>query len=83
MAQQRAGCDVVIDFSSVDIVTSASFSYLLRLQRLADDIGHRLVLCGIQAATKGIFDITGLDDVFETCEHMSEAMARLQAGLID
>ncbi len=79
-AQQCVRSDVVIDFSHVDIVTSASFSHLIRLQKLADDAGSRLILCGIQSVTKGVFDVTGLDDVFEMCEHMSEAMARLQAG---
>jgi len=80
VAQQCAGSDLVIDFSNVDIVTSASLSYLIRLQKLADDAGSRLILCGIRSVTKGVFDITGLDDVFEMCEHGSEAVARLQAG---
>ena len=57
-------CDVVIDFSHVDIVTSSSLSKLLKLRKLLMDCNHTLVLCSVARATKGIFSVTALDSVF-------------------
>ncbi|MHC4076622.1 MAG: hypothetical protein ACYSRZ_09485, partial [Planctomycetota bacterium] len=39
----RGDCDVVVDFSSVDIVTSSSLSKLLKLRKLLADCSHKLV----------------------------------------
>ena len=36
IVRDRGDCDVVVDFSSVDIMTSTSISGLLRLRKLAD-----------------------------------------------
>jgi anti-anti-sigma factor len=57
-------CDVVIDFSRVDIVTSSSLSKLLKLRKLLMDCNHSLLLCSVARATKGIFSVTALDSVF-------------------
>jgi anti-anti-sigma factor len=57
-------CDVVVDFSHVDIVTSSSLSKLLKLRKLLMDCNHTLVLCSVARATKGIFSVTALDSVF-------------------
>jgi len=78
IARDRGNCDVVIDFSSVDIVTSSSLSKLLKLRKLLTDCGHRLVFCNVAAATKGIFTVTGLDGVFELVDDKFVALASLQ-----
>jgi anti-anti-sigma factor len=78
IVRDRGDCDVVIDFSSVDIVTSSSLSMLLRLRKLVVDCGHKLVFCNIAPATKGIFSITGLNDVFEIVDDKFVALASLQ-----
>ncbi|MHC4694595.1 MAG: hypothetical protein ACYS67_17790, partial [Planctomycetota bacterium] len=39
--RDRGDCDLVVDFSSVDIVTSSSLSKLLKLRKLVGDCGHR------------------------------------------
>jgi anti-anti-sigma factor len=57
--------DVVMDFSSVDIIATPSISGLLHLRELLAHSGHQLTLRNLAAATKGIFTITGLDAVFE------------------
>jgi anti-anti-sigma factor len=74
----RGNCDVVMDFSNVDIVTSSSLSKLLKLRKLASDCGHRVVFCNVAAATRGIFTVTGLDGVFELVEDKFVALASLQ-----
>ena len=78
MARDRGDCEVVIDFSRVDIVTSSSLSKLLRLKKLMSDCGHRLVFCNVAPATKGIFTVTGLDGIFEIVDDKFIALASLQ-----
>lgn len=78
MVRDRGDCDVVVDFSSVDIVTSSSLSKLLRLRKLLVDCGHRLVFCNVAPATKGIFTVTGLDGIFELVDDKFFALAGLQ-----
>jgi anti-anti-sigma factor len=78
MVRDRGNCEVVIDFSSIDIVTSSSLSKLLKLRKLLADCSHRLVFCNVAAATKGIFTVTGLDGVFEIVDDKFVALASLQ-----
>ena len=77
IVHNRGGCDVVIDFSGVDIVPSSNLSRLLKLRKKLSDSGHKLVLCSVSAATKGIFMITGLDGNFEFANDKSEVLASL------
>jgi len=76
--RDRGDSDVVIDFSSVDIITSSSISKLLKLRKLLADCGHRLVFCSVAAATRGIFTVTGLDGIFEFADDKFVALAGLQ-----
>lgn len=78
IVRDRGNCDVVVDFSSVDIVTSSSLSKLLKLRKLLADCSHKLVFCNVAAATKGIFTVTGLDGVFELVDDKFVALASLQ-----
>ncbi|MHC4389098.1 MAG: STAS domain-containing protein [Planctomycetota bacterium] len=78
MVRDRGNCEVVVDFSSIDIVTSSSLSKLLKLRKLLADCSHRLVFCNVAAATKGIFTVTGLDGVFEIVDDKFVALASLQ-----
>ena len=78
MVRDRGDCDVVIDFSQVDIVTSSSLSALLRLRKLLIDCGHQLIFCNVAAATQGIFAVTDLDEVFDFVEDKFTALAGLQ-----
>ncbi|MHC4623910.1 MAG: STAS domain-containing protein, partial [Planctomycetota bacterium] len=78
IVRDRGNCEVVIDFSEVDIITSSSLSKLLKLRKLLADCGHRLLFCNVAAATKGIFTVTGLDGVFELADDKFVALASLQ-----
>ena len=78
MVRNRGDCEVVIDFSSVGIVTSSSLSKLLHLHKELVGCGRRLVFCGIPAATKGVFTVTGLDQVFELADDKFDALATLE-----
>jgi len=78
MVRDRGDCDVVIDFSSVDIITSSSLSKQLNLSKLLVDCSHKLVLCSVAAAVKGIFMVTGLDGMFEFADDNFLALSSLQ-----
>jgi anti-anti-sigma factor len=78
VVRDRGDCEVVVDFSKVDIITSSSLSKLLRLKKLMSDCGHRLVFCCVAPATKGIFTVTGLDGIFEIVDDKFIALASLQ-----
>ena len=76
--RDRGECDVVVDFADVDIVTSSSIAKILKLRKTLKDHGRRLVLCGVRNATRGIFMVTGLDNVFEFVDDKFIALASLQ-----
>jgi anti-anti-sigma factor len=78
MVRNRGDCDVVIDFSRVDIITSSSISALLRLRKLLIDCGQRLVFCNVPAGTKNVFSTTGIKEIFEFSEDKFTALAGLQ-----
>jgi anti-anti-sigma factor len=78
MVRDRGDCDVVIDFSGVDIVTSSSLSKMLKLRKMLTDCGHQLVFWSVAPATRGIFMVTGLDGIFEFADDKFVALAGLQ-----
>jgi anti-anti-sigma factor len=71
-------CSVVIDFSNVSIVTSSSLSKLLELRKHLVDCSRRLIFCGIPPATRSVFTVTGLDQVFELADDKFAALATLE-----
>jgi anti-anti-sigma factor len=80
IVRDRGDCDVVVDFSSVDIMTSTSISGLLRLRKLLTDCGHRLMFCNVPSATRSVFSVVGLDEVFEFADDKFAALATLQSA---
>jgi len=78
MLRDRSDCDVVVDFSRVDVVGGACLAGLLEVRRLLNDCGHKLTLCSVAPATKGVFTIARLDERFEFAEDRFAALASLQ-----
>ena len=74
----RGDSDVVIDFAGVDIITSSNIAKLLKIRKVLKDCEHRLVLCGLNAQTKSIFLVTGLDNLFDFVDNKVIALASLQ-----
>jgi anti-anti-sigma factor len=75
--KDRGDCDVVVDFSTIDIITSSSLSKFLKLRKILTDCDHKLIFCGISPATKGIFAVTGLEGVFKVVDDKFVALAGL------
>ena len=78
MVRDRDDCDVVIDFSHVDVVGGACLAGLLEVRRLLHACGHTLTLCRVAPATRGVFTIARLEDLFEFVEDRFAALASLQ-----
>jgi anti-anti-sigma factor len=78
VVRERGDCDVVIDFSHVDVVGGACLAGLLEVRRLLKACGHKLTLCSVAPATRGVFSIARLDDLFEFAEGRFAALASLQ-----
>ena len=72
---KRGDCDVIIDFSGVEIVTSSSISNLLILRNLVSEQGRQLILCNVAVVTKCIFTVAGLNEVFEFVDDQPAALA--------
>jgi anti-anti-sigma factor len=79
IVHDRGDCNVILDFSAVDIITSSSLSALLKLRQSLTDNGHRLIFCDIQAFTKKAFEVTGLDGIFELADDKDVLFANLQS----
>jgi anti-anti-sigma regulatory factor len=71
-------CDVVVDFSRVQVVGGAWLVRLQKIQKLANECGHRLTLCNVAPATRGVFAIARLDGLFEFAEDRFTALASPQ-----
>lgn len=78
MVSTRSDCDVVVDFSKVEIVTSSDISNLLALRVLLREHGRQLILCSVSVRTKGIFTVAGLDAIFEFADDKHAALAAMQ-----
>ncbi len=78
---KKGNCDVIIDFSRVEIINSANISNLLILHNMQQGTGRRLILCNVATVTKCIFVVAGLNEVFNFSDDTSSAMATVeQAG---
>lgn len=72
---QNPDCDVIIDFSRVEVIISSSLSNLLILQNLLAERGRRLVFCNVSVITKCVFRIAGFDEAFEFANDRPAAVA--------
>ncbi len=78
MLRHGDACDVVVDFSRVRVVGGAWLAQLRNIQKLANESGHRLTLCGLAPSLRGIFTIAHLDDLFEFAEDRFTALTSPQ-----
>ena len=78
MLHEGGSCDVVVDFSHVCVVRGAWLARLRKIQRLVKGGGRKLTLCGVAPATRGVFTIAHLDDLFEFAEDRFTVLASPQ-----
>ena len=78
IAEKDKDCDVIIDFTLVDVITSTDINNLFTLRELLQENGRHLILCNLFCWTKGIFNVLGLNDVFKFSADKYEALEFLQ-----
>jgi anti-anti-sigma regulatory factor len=76
-AMLRAGCvcDVVVDFSRVQVVGGTLLTQLQKIKRLVHEGGHKLILCDVTPAMRGVFTIAHIDGLFEFADDRFTALA--------
>ena len=70
----QPGCSVVVDFADVEYVSSAGFRVLLIAAKRADASASRLVLSGLSAKVRQLFDLGGFLDLFSIMASREEAL---------
>ncbi len=78
IVRDRGDCDVVVDFSSVDIITSSNLAKFLKLRKLLTDCAHKLIFCNVAPATRSVFAVTGIEEIFKFVDDKFIALASLQ-----
>ncbi len=69
---------VVLDLSRVEIVPSLSIGALVNLLRELEREGQRFILAHILPGFRVTLAITRLDKVFEVCDNVDDALARIR-----
>jgi len=55
---------LLVDFSQLEYISSAGFRILLQAAKRAEQKAAKLVLCGLSAKVRQLFDIGGFLDLF-------------------
>src|SRR3954453_17434941 len=75
-AIQARQCPVVIDFHKIRYVSSAGFRSLLIIGKTMEDSNRKLILCGMGAEVRRVFDFARFDEVFVICSSREDAAAQ-------
>lgn len=70
--------NVLIDLSRLDYISSAGFRVLLLGAKRAEATGSRLVLCGLSAKVRQLFDLGGFLDLFAISVSRQDAIAAVR-----
>jgi anti-anti-sigma regulatory factor len=76
--RQGHPCDIVLDFSRVQVVGGVWLTQLRTIQRLVHESGHKLTLCNVPPAIRGVFTIAHVDELFEVAEDKFTVLASPQ-----
>jgi len=77
LVDEQACRKLVVDFRLVNALSSQMLGVLVSLYKRSRAIKGRVVLCGLRADLKRIFEITRLDKIMEFAPDESEAVRQL------
>lgn len=77
---EKADHDVMVDFSRVELLTSATLCRLMILDRLLRGLGRVLVLYNVFSEIRHVFIRTGLETVFEFAEDELAALRHIRSA---
>ncbi|MBN2591341.1 MAG: anti-sigma factor antagonist [Sedimentisphaerales bacterium] len=75
---QKSDCDVVLDFSYVEIINSSNISNLLILRSFLENNGRKLIFHNVKTIAKCIFVVAGLADYFVFMDDMNDVFKAIQ-----
>jgi len=78
LATTKADRDIVVDFSQVQIMPSATICSLMILHRMLTARGCQFILCSIPANIMGVFARVGLHNLFTFAGDQAAALRLLQ-----
>lgn len=67
---------MLIDMRHILYISSAGFRALLIARKLADEVQGKLVLCGMSAEVRRLFDIVAFTELFTICAGRDEGLAK-------
>ncbi|MCD4825573.1 MAG: STAS domain-containing protein [Phycisphaerae bacterium] len=70
--------NVVLNFAAVGFVNSSNIARLLRIRKMMNTSGCRLVLCDVNTQVWGVLLVTGLDKIFDYTNDIATALTMLQ-----
>ena len=78
IASEGYDCDVIIDFSGVKVLASASISNLMLLHEFLRAHNRQLVLCNVPVPIQCLFIRFGLETLFEFAHDQSAALEAIR-----
>lgn len=81
--RSRADCDVIVDFSLAEIMSSATLCNLMIMERQLSMTDHQLILCSVSSNIKGIFMRVGLHKLFRFADDEFAAMQSLERSSLE
>lgn len=69
---------VILNFGALGFINSSNVAKLLKLRKELLSHQRRLIFCGVTSPVWGVFQVTGLDKIFEFTNDMATALAMLQ-----
>ena len=77
----RGDCDVIVDFSLTETLSSATLCNLLVMERMLSMTDHQLILCSISPSIRGVFVRVGLHKLFRFAEDEFAAIQSLEDSM--
>jgi anti-anti-sigma factor len=74
----ECSCDVIIDFSGIELMTSEGISSLIILERLLNSYGHKIILCAVSSNNRQVLERTGIEPLFEFADDESGALQSIR-----
>jgi anti-anti-sigma factor len=68
--------NLVVDLQHIVYISSAGFRVLLLAHKRADEVTAKLVLCGVSAEMRRLFELGRFLDLFTICSTRDEGIAK-------
>lgn len=78
LVDNRAVDKLVIDFGSVSFLSSSMLGVLVSLQKKANAVDGKMILCGLRPSLMKIFTITRLEKIFTFAPEEAQAVKKLR-----